>query len=161
MPKETIPFSAFVEAAGPQHGEFINWLHAYAMENNFTVDIKDSKNGYVVSYIHAPTKRTVANYVFRKKGPMLRIYADNVATRMDILETLPDSMKKTIAKSAACRRMLNPEACNPRCLMGYDFLLEGKREQKCRYGGFMFFLDDETKPYLKEMMEQEISARIA
>jgi len=37
-----------------------------------------------------------ANYVFRKKTPMLRIYADNVLTYAYIVARLPDTMKDTV-----------------------------------------------------------------
>lgn len=159
MPKEKIPFSAFVEAAGPQHTGFIDAVHSLLLENGCTVDIKDAKSGYVVSYVYKPENRTLLNYVFRKKGPMARIYADNIPAYMEVLDQWPDSMKKAILKAGPCRRMLNPEACNPHCKMGFDFIMDGERQQKCRYNCFLFFLDDETKPYLKEMIEQELKSR--
>lgn len=161
MPKETIPFTAFVEAAGPDHSEFIQQLHQFMLEQNCTVTIKEAKMGYVVSYVHTPTKRTVCNYVFRKKGPLLRIYGDNAASYLDLVNQLPVAMKDTIRAAGPCKRMLDPEACNPRCLMGFDFILDGQRQQKCRNSGFFFFLEDETKPWLKKMMEQEMAARNA
>jgi hypothetical protein len=159
MSKEMIPFSAFVEAAGPQHIEFVNWLHNHMIENNCTFEIKEAKSGYVVSYIHKSTKRTVANYVFRRKGPMIRIYADNIVGYMEILDKWPGEMKAAIEKAGVCKRLLDPNACNPRCQMGFDFIMDGKRQQKCRNNSFMFFLDEETKPYLKDMMEREMKMR--
>lgn len=161
MPKETIPFEDFVAAAGSAHTQFINDLHSFLVEQNCVVNIKEAKSGYVVSYIHTPTKQTVCNYVFRKKGPMLRIYADSIAEYMGILEGWPDSMKETVRKAGPCKRLLDPSACNPRCPMGFDFVLEGERQQKCRNNAFMFFLEDSTKPYLLEIMKQELSAQTA
>lgn len=161
MPKQVIPFSDFVTAAGPEHEEFINSTHNFLLENNCTVNIKEAKNGYVVSYIHTPAKKTLANYVFRKKGPMMRIYADNVPGYMEILDKWPDDMKSTIKKAGPCKRMLDPAACNSRCQMGFDFILDGERQQKCRNGGFMFFLEDTTKPHLSEMLQKKILVREA
>lgn len=160
MPKITIPFDTFVETAGTEHSEFINALHEYMTENNCKTEIKEAANGYVVSYIHKPSKRTVLNYVFRKKGLMMRIYADNVSSYTESLSNLPDSMKAIITKAGPCKRMLNHEDCNPRCLMGFDFVLDGERQQKCRNSGFMFFLYDEAKPYLLEMVKCEMEARL-
>ena len=159
MPKATISFGEFLEAAGHKHVDFITALHDFMTENEYKTDIKNAASGYVVSYIHTPSKRTVANYVFRKKGLMMRIYADNVASYMEILAKWPVAMKNTLKKAGACKRLVNPEACNQRCLMGFDFILDGERQQKCRNGGFMFFLDDDTKPCLMEMLEHELRAR--
>ena len=159
MPKTTIPFCAFVEAAGAPHTDFINSLHEYMLENDCKTEIKEAASGYVVSYIHKPSKRTVANYVFRRQGLMIRIYADNVPAYMEMLANWPDAMKDAIKKAGICKRLFDPEACNARCLKGFDFILDGERQQPCRYVGFMFFLDDETKPHLKELIVQEMETR--
>ena len=159
MPKANIPFSDFMEVAGHEHVDFITALHDFMTENECTAEIKEAASGYVVSYIHKPSNRTVANYVFRKKGLMMRIYADNIASYMDILSNWPVAMKETIKKSGVCKRLINPEACNGRCFMGFDFILDGERQQKCRNGGFMFFLDEETKPHIRKMIECEMLIR--
>jgi len=161
MPKQTIPFSDFLSAAGALHEPFINQLHNYLQENDCTWKIKEAANGHVVSYVHTPTKRTIANYVFRKKMPMLRVYADNIHAYEDYVAQWPDTMKDAIIKGGDCRRLVDPTACNSRCLMGFDFMLDGVRQQKCRcHMSFTFFLDDETKPYLLGVMEREMQARM-
>jgi len=106
MPKIIIPFTAFLESAGTEHISFINNLHEYLSENKCSVEIKEAKNGYVVSYKHKPSKRVVVNYVFRKKGLMMRIYADNILTYSDVLTKCPDSMKKEIKKAGVCKRLV-------------------------------------------------------
>jgi len=156
----SIPFSDFLVAAGAEREDFINQLHAYLQENGCVWKIKEAANGYVVSYIHKPTKRTVANFLFRKKMPMLRVYADNILSYTDIAEQWPDVMKDTIRQGGDCSRLIDPTACNSRCLKGFDFILDGERQQKCRcHMSFTFFLDDETKPHLLEIMEREMQAR--
>jgi len=160
MPKQVIPFSDFLLAAGAEHEVFINQLHAYLQANNCIWKIKEAANGYVVSYVNTPTKRTVANYVFRKKMPMLRVYADNILSYGDDISQWPDTMKNTIRKGGNCSRLIDPTACNSRCLKGFDFILDGERQQKCRcHMSFTFLLDDETKPYLLEIMKCEMRAR--
>ena len=160
MPKQIIPFSDFVAAAGAEHVDFIARLDAYLRENNCIAKLKTAANGYVVSYLHKPTKRTVANYIFRKNAPMLRVYADNIRLYEGITAHWPDAMKHAIKQGGNCSRLANPAACNSRCLGGLDFVLEGERQQKCRcHMSFAFFLDDETKPHLLEIMEREMSAR--
>ena len=162
MKKEAIPFSDFLIAAGAEHEEFINRLHDYLQKNDCVAKIREAANGYVVSYVHKPTARTVANYVFRNKMPMLRLYSDNIGSYIDIVNHWPTSMKDTIKKGGPCRRLSDPIACNSRCLKGFDFILDGERQQKCRcHMSFTFFLNDETKPYLSEIMEREMQARLA
>ena len=160
MPKTTIPFSDFLMAAGTEHEAFISRLHDYLQENNCNWKIREAANGYVVSYVHKPTKRTVANYVFRKKMPMLRLYPDHILSYENILLKLPDVMKDAILKGGNCARLANPDACNSRCLKGFDFIFDGEHQQKCRcHMSFTFFLDDEINPYLFEMMEHEMRVR--
>lgn len=159
MSKSSIPFEDFLMTAGVKHEAFIVNLHTFMLANNCIVSIKEAKSGYVVSYVYQPQKRTVANYVFRKNGVMLRIYADNISQYMEILEQWPASMKETIAKAGPCKRLLSPDACNPNCLKGFDFIMAHSRHQKCRNSGFMFLLDDTTKPYLDTMMKQEMKYR--
>ena len=160
MSKQVIPFSNFLITAGPEHKEFISRLHDYLQKNDCSWKIKEAANGYVVSYIHKPTARTVANYVFRQKMPMLRVYADNIQLYADILAQWPTTMKDAIRKGGNCSRLIDPAACNSRCLKGFDFILDGERQQKCRcHMSFTFFLNDETKPYLSEIMEREIQTR--
>ena len=158
MSKIVIPFSAFLEAAGAEHFSFIDSLHEFLTENECTTEIKEAKNGYVLSYKHKPSKRVVTNYVFRKKGLMMRIYADNILSYSDILAKWPESMKKDVKKAGVCKRLVCPDDCNPRCPLGYDFILDGERQQKCRYG-LMFYLTDETKPYLHELIKLEMQRR--
>ncbi|MCL2396802.1 MAG: hypothetical protein FWC93_01930 [Defluviitaleaceae bacterium] len=153
-------FNDFLISAGTSHETFINQLHTYLQENDCTWKIRETANGYVVSYIHKPTKRTVANFLFRKKMPMLRIYADNVLSYEEKVSKWPDVMKDAILKGGNCSRLSDPTACNSRCLKGFDFVLDGQRQQKCRcHMGFTFLLDDETKPHLLEIMEHEMRAR--
>jgi len=162
MPKQaiTIPFSDFSAAAGTEHDDFIATIHTFLQDCGCIYKIKTAANGYVVSYVHKPTNRTVANYVFRKNLPMLRVYADNVQAYEDIINSLPKTMKDTIKQGGNCSRLINPNACNSRCLQGFDFVLDGERQQKCRcHMSFTFFLTEETKPYLKEMVKHEMQNR--
>ena len=162
MPKEAIPFSDFQQAAGAEHADFIDQLHTYLRDNGCVTTIKQAANGHVVSYVHKPTKRTVANYLFRKNMPMLRIYADHAPAYESILATLPPAMKDSIKTGGTCARLIDPTKCNSRCLQGFTFMLDGELQQKCRcHMGMTFFLDNESKPYLLDMMQREMQARLA
>lgn len=84
--------------------------------------------------------------MFRKKGLIARIYAGHIAQYMEILDTLPDSMVRSIQKAPICKRLVEPSTCNQKCSMGYDFILQGERLQRCRNSAFMFLLDKESRP---------------
>ena len=159
MAKEAIPFELFLVTVPEEHRDFANDIHKWLGEKSYTTKIKEAKNGYVVSYNHPETKYVLFNYVFRKKGVIMRVYADSIASYMGFLETLPEKVCKDIAKAPNCCRLLSPDQCNPNCRMGYDFIMNGERHKKCRMGAFMILIDDETKPVLNEFLNLEVEAR--
>ena len=161
MSKEKPRFEDFLMCVGPDDIAFVKHMHEFFTKNGCEVNIKDAKNGYVVSYVHTGTKKTVVNYVFRKKGLIMRIYGDNVGSYQDFIDVLPDGMADAIEKAPICKRLADTEKCNSRCPMGYIFALRGQEQKKCRYNGFMFLLDDESKPYVKEFVEREMRERCA
>ena len=75
---------------------------------------------------------------------------------MDFLDTLPAGMKKEIAKASVCKRLINPEDCNPKCVMGYDFIMDKEHYQKCRYMAFMPTITEESTPYIIKLLEKEV-----
>ena len=159
MAKNAIPFELFLVTVPEEHRDFATNTHKWMAEKGYTIKIAEAKNGYVVSYNHPKTKYVLFNYVFRKKGMIMRIYADNINAYMDFLETLPETMVKDIVKAPNCRRLLSPDQCNPNCRMGYDFIMNGERHKKCRMGAFMILMDEETKPVLNEFLNREAEAR--
>lgn len=155
----SITFDDFLQSAGTEYADYINALHAFLKENNCIYKIREAANGFVASYIHKPTKRTVANFLFRNKLPMLRVYADNISLYTDITH-LPITMKNIIRKGGDCIRLSNPMACNSRCLKGFEFMLDGELQRKCRcHMSFTFPLNYETQPHLLDIMKCEMQAR--
>jgi hypothetical protein len=77
------------------------------------------------------------------------------------MNTLPEEMIKAIGKSSVCKRMIDPNTCNSRCTMGYDFIIGSKRFQKCKNSSFMFLISDENNPYIKSFIENEVTERTA
>ena len=80
---------------------------------------------------------------------------DSLEEYMDFLDTLPSGMKKEIAKASVCKRLINPEDCNPKCVMGYDFIMDKEHYQKCRYMAFMLTITEESTPYIIKLLEKE------
>lgn len=158
MEKTNTQYIEFIEMVGPEKRDFTNKLHDIFVEEGCKVTIKPSKTGYVVSYVHPATKKTVANFAFRKRGIFIRIYADNVAAYESMLNDVSKEMKTSIKKASACKRLLNPDACNSKCAKGFEFFMDGEAQQKCRYGAFLFFLDSENNPYIEEFVKNELAA---
>lgn len=149
-------FNLFLESVDEQNRDFVAELNDFLLQNHCRYDIKSAKSGYVVSYILCDRKKTLATFVFRKSGIRLRIYADHVAEYQELLERLPEKMKKDIRKASVCKRLVDPEDCNPKCPRGYSFSLDGEAYQKCRHMAFMPALNKENNPFIRELLEKEL-----
>lgn len=150
---EKFTFQDFLGSVDGENQQFVSSLHDELTELGCKIDVKSAKSGYVVSYLL--NKKTIANYVFRKKGLMVRIYANHIAQYMEVLDTLPDGMVQAIRGAGVCKRLVNPADCNQKCSMGYDFILKGEHLQKCRNSAFMFLLNEESRPYVKAILLNE------
>ena len=113
MAKEAIGFERFLDTVEPAHQVFVSDLHAYMIENGCKAKIESKANGYFVSY--SRNKRSVFNFLFRKKGMMVRIYGENAGKYQGFLDTLPDEMAMAIQKAGICKRFMDPDVCNPKC----------------------------------------------
>ena len=151
-------YDDFIAAVDADCMPLVAELHRTLTDSGCKLEVKEAKSGYVVSYLCAG--KTLLNYVFRKKGMLARIYANHLPQYMALMETLPQAMKKGIAAAPDCKRLLNPEACNPRCATGYDFLMEGQRHQKCRYSAFQFLLCEENNPFIRNFVGRELAASV-
>lgn len=158
MRNETDAFQGFLASVDAENQKFVSELHDELTALGCKADVKTAKSGYVVAY--RLNKKTLANYVFRKKGLIARIYAGHVAQYMEILETLPDGMARSIQKAPICKRLADPAACNQKCPMGYDFVLKGERLQRCRNNAFMFLLSEESRPYVRSLLLCEVKAAV-
>jgi len=152
-------FDDFLMEIDPKYHAFAREMDKYLLDNGCTLKISTAKSGYLVSYQHGKKKRVLLNFVFRKSGLVARVYAGNVEQYMETIENLPDNMKKSIEKAPKCKRFEDPPKCSPKCI-GYVFKLEGTHHQKCRYNCFLFEVNDETIPHIKEMVERELSSRV-
>ena len=155
MDKKT-EFHDFIETVPAESRDFVKELHDKLLEMGCKIEIKTAKSGYMVSYTFH--KKTVANYVFRKKGMLVRIYGVHVNDYEEVLETLPEEMIHAIEKAPVCKRMVDPDACNPKCSMGYEFWLKGEHYQKCRSSAFMFFVCPQNNPSIRALLLNEAEA---
>ena len=153
---EKYTFDDFLDSVDEENKKFVSELHDELIELGYKIDVKLAKSGYVVSY--SLNKKTIVNYVFRKKGIFVRIYANHITKYMNILNTFPDGMVQTMQKASVCKRLIDPTTCNQKCAMGYDFILNGERMQKCRNNAFMFLINQENKHYIKMLILNEAKA---
>jgi hypothetical protein len=133
-------------------------LDALFKEYGCECDIKEAKNGYMVSYYKKIEKKkvTIINFVFRKTGVKIRIYAKNVGKYQGLLDRLPQKMKTEIMKAGDCKRLFDPTLCNQKCQMGFSFLMEGEEYKKCRNMAFMPTLCKENDEYIIEFVKSEL-----
>ena len=102
----------------------------------------------------------MATFVSRKTGMKLRIYPEHIQKYQSFLDTFPEKIKKEIKKASVCKRLINPDDCNPKCVMGYTFVLDGEQYQKCRYMAFQPTLSEENNPYIRQFLEKELRAGV-
>ena len=154
--QDNYSFQDFLVSLSCEVRNFVGKLHDELIKLGCKTEVKLAKSGYVVSYLL--NNKTIANYVFRKKGLVARIYANHIDEYANVLETLPEGMVNAILKAPPCKRLLNPSNCNPKCAGGYVFALGGERQLKCRYNAFMFLLSEETMPFIKALILSEAGA---
>jgi len=158
MSKLNVQFCEYLDTVEKQYQDIVAEINEYLTDNGCKCEIKEAKSGFVVSYIYGTSKRTIASFVSRKTGMKIRIYAEHLAQYADLLDTFPQKMKQEIKKSSVCKRLINPNDCNPKCIKGYDFFMDNEHYQKCRYMAFMPTLNEENNPFIKCFLEKEISA---
>lgn len=151
-----IEFDEFIASVSDENQEFVKELHNTLMELGCKIEIKSAKSGYMVSYLY--NKKTIANYVFRKKGMLVRIYGVHVNEYQKMLETLPDDLIRSIQAAPICKRLVDPNACNPKCARGYEFWLRGEHYQKCRNSAFMFLVCPQNNPFIRSLILNEVKA---
>lgn len=148
-------YNEFLEITGLDR-DFIEDINNFLLENNCKRRIKAAKSSPTVSYLLQDSKKTLATFVCRKTGIKIRIFPQHLNEYMGFLDTLPAKMKKEIAKASVCKRLVNPNDCNPKCVMGYDFIMDKERHQKCRYMAFMPSITEESTPYIKRFLQNEL-----
>lgn len=159
MGKANYQFEDFLSEVNPEYKGFAVQIHESLLQDGYKVKVESKTAGFFVSYSHPKTKRSMLNFLFRKKGLLVRIYADNYSKYTDFLNSLPEKMESEIGKASVCKRLVNPEDCNPKCVMGYDFNIKNNRYQKCRYSCFQFVVYDESIPFIEAFVENERALR--
>jgi len=159
MEKLKYQFEDFLMTVSDDYKDFVITVHEMLLRDNYKIKIESKKNGFLVSYSHPKTKRVIMNFLFRKKGLLIRVYAENCAKYPDVLNSLPERIVDQIAGATVCKKLVNPQDCWEKCVMGYDFYIGGNHYQKCRYDCFQLDVDSESIPFLLELIESENKER--
>ena len=141
-------FNNFLRAVDPKHQEFVKSTHDTLIAFGCNIKIENKASGYFVRYSHPKTKKSLLNFLFRKKGLLARIYPQTVNT--EIVGNLPNTMIAEIDKQTSC------DMCNEKCPGGYVFSIREQSFNKCRYNAFLFAITDESKPILTDWIKDEI-----
>ncbi len=136
--------------------ETVQSIHAELSKMGFTEDIKEAKSGPVLSYMKG--KKVLLNYVYRKSGIKVRLYATGIEAYEDCLAVLPDSMKAELKKATDCKK-LNGLTCTPTCPGGYIYTLDGELLKKCRSMAFLMTLNQKTAEYIQTLILHEANER--
>ncbi|WP_246552271.1 hypothetical protein [Vallitalea pronyensis] len=148
----------FLDTVDKQYKDFVQQVHEFLLQNRCRYNIKSAKSGYTASYVNQQNKRTIATFITRKSGMKLRLFPEHILQYQACLNTLPDNMKKDIKKASVCKRLVDPNACNPRCIKGYEFMMDNEVYQKCRYSAFQHAICDENNGFMMTLLEKEIEA---
>ncbi|MCL1854860.1 MAG: hypothetical protein FWF86_03925 [Clostridia bacterium] len=157
--QEKHTFDQFLTRVSPDDLPFVLELHKSLDERGYRTKVVLAKNGYVLSYLHPKTKKTLLNYVFRKSGMLMRLYGDHFHNYLDLVRNLPEPVLAQIGAHTDCKRLLDPGACSSRCSMGYAFTVGDTLYRKCRYNCFLLPVNGGTAPHLRALAEQEARAR--
>ena len=159
MEKTAYTIDDFLSNVESEYEGFVKDIHSSMVKDGYKVKIEQKANGFFASYSHPKTKRSLLNFMFRKKRLMVRIYADNLYRYDSILKELPENMINEIRTAHSCKRLIDPKDCSPTCKTGYDFYIGEEHYQKCRYSCFEFVVDEKSTPILSKFIENERKMR--
>lgn len=152
-------YEDFLKTVSTENMDFVTKLNSIFMENDCKVEVKEAKQGYVVSYSYMKDKKKIAlmNYVFRKSGMLVRIYARHISMYQNILDTFPNKMKKEMIKAVDCKRLNGISECSPTCTAGYNYILDGANYKKCKNSAFFWLINEESKELIEQMIVKEVA----
>ena len=148
-------FIHFLQDIPAECQSFVLELDEYLTAMGSKRTIKAAKSGFVTSYSSPTSGRALLNYVFRKSGVKLRIYAEHIGEHPEVLDGLPDNMKADIRKAGDCKK-LTGLTCTPTCTAGYTFVMDGQEYRKCKNMAFFHSLTAGNIAYILKLIKAEI-----
>jgi len=163
MPKAKYQLDDFLALVQDDNKDFIFTVNEMMAQKGYKLKIQLTKSyGLHVSYWQPKIKSVVGIIVYFlvQDGKFkIRINANNYAKYLDVLNRLPEHILKQMDRADNCMKVLDPQKCWQGC-MGYDFHIGDKHYQKCLINCFLLDVDAESMPFLLELLENELNARI-
>ena len=148
-------FIHFLQDIPAECQSFVLELDEYLTAKGSKRTIKAAKSGFVTSYSSPASGRALLNYVFRKSGVKMRIYAEHIGEHPEVLNCLPDNMKSDIKKAGDCKK-LTGFTCTPTCTAGYSFVMDGEEYLKCKNMSFFHSLNAGNMEHILKLIKAEI-----
>ena len=148
-------FMLFLNDIPAESQGFVLELDKYLTSKGSNRTIKDAKSGFVTSYSSPVTGKALLNYVFRKTGVKMRIYAQSIGAHADILSDFPENMKNDIRKAGDCKKLCGLN-CSPTCPGGYSFSMDGEEYKKCKNMAFFHSLTEENYDAIEKLIRSEL-----
>jgi hypothetical protein len=159
MEKENYTFNDFIVNIDAAHVDFYNEINELLTKNGYMEKVDLKKFGYGLSYYNKSSKKSIINFQTRKKGTYIRIYGNHTDNYLESFTKLPISMIQELEKGHECKRMTDPNACNSRCSMGVNILIDGELYGKCRFAALFFLITSEKYDAIKELLVAEMNER--
>lgn len=156
--EKVMDYRDFEEALGEGDLVFVQDLNSYLSDNRCQATYEKKKTGLVGSYKYGKNKKALVYLQLNKRGLFVRIYGENLSKYSELLDLLPAQMVEEIDGASKCGR-LDGSGCGLKCL-GYDFVIDKRHYQKCRYNCFEFLLTPKTRPYIRAFVESELRSRV-
>ena len=148
-------FIRFLQDIPAEYQCFVQVLDEYLIAKGSKRTIKAARSGFVTSYSSPASGRALLNYVFRKDGVKMRIYAEHIGEHPTVLNCLPDNMKSNIKKAGNCKK-LTGLTCTPTCTGGYAFVMDGAEYRKCKNTAFFHSLTADNMEHILKLIKAEI-----
>ena len=148
-------FIHFLQDIPSEYQNFVLELDEYLIAKGSKRTIKAAKSGFLTSYSSPASGRALLNYVFRKSGVKMRIYAEHIGEHPEVLNCLPDKMKSDIKKAGDCKK-LTGFTCTPTCTAGYSFVMDGEEYRKCKNMAFFHSLNAGNMEHILKLIKAEI-----
>ena len=148
-------FMLFLNDIPAESQGFVLELDKYLTSKGSKRTIKSAKRGFVASYMSPVSGKALLNYVFRKTGVKMRIYAQSIGTYAYILSDFPENMKNDIRKAGDCKKLCGLK-CSPTCPGGYSFFMDGEEYKKCKNMAFFHSLTEENYDAIEMLIRSEL-----
>ena len=163
MPKAKYQLEDFLEIVVEGYKKLVMIVHDMLLQDGYKPKIQVTKSTGLQLAYYQPKIKTVAGIILilfmRDEKLMIRIYASNHKAYPQALGGLPKSIASQIDNADDCVKFVDPQKCWNGC-GGYDFIIGEKQYQKCITNCFQIALDNESMPYLLEIIENESKARL-